>query len=153
MIFVLRQIQEKCREQNMGLYAAFINLTKAFDTVSRDGLWKILSRLCCPPKLLATLQQLHEGQVGQVKHGGGLSDPFPISNGVKQGCVLALTLSAILLSVMLREAKENRGTTYTNSDQGRASSINFASCEWFTSYQWCFVLCLFYMQKRRICNW
>ena len=35
MVFVLRQIQEKCREQNMGLYAVFIDLTKAFDTVSR----------------------------------------------------------------------------------------------------------------------
>ena len=38
MIFVLRQIQEKCREQNVGLYSAFVDLTKAFDTVSRDGL-------------------------------------------------------------------------------------------------------------------
>ena len=37
MIFVLRQIQKKCREQNMGLYAAFVDLTKAFDTVSCDG--------------------------------------------------------------------------------------------------------------------
>ena len=34
MIFVLRQIQKKCREQDIGLYAAFIDLTKAFDTVS-----------------------------------------------------------------------------------------------------------------------
>ncbi|XP_035672024.1 uncharacterized protein LOC118413014 [Branchiostoma floridae] len=31
MIFVMRQIQEKCREQNMGLYAVFVDLTKAFD--------------------------------------------------------------------------------------------------------------------------
>jgi hypothetical protein len=61
MTFVLRQIQEKCREQNMGLYAAFIDLTKAFDTVSRDGLWKILAKLGCPPKFLAILQQLHDG--------------------------------------------------------------------------------------------
>ena len=45
MIFVLRQIQEKCRGQNMGLLIAFIDLTKAFDTVSKDSLWKILSRL------------------------------------------------------------------------------------------------------------
>ena len=50
MIFILRQIQEKCREQNMGLYAAFVDLTKAFDTVSCDGLWKILARHGCPPK-------------------------------------------------------------------------------------------------------
>ena len=62
MIFVLRQIQEKCREQNTGLYAAFVDLTKAFDTVSRDGLWKILARLGCPPNFLTILRQLHEGQ-------------------------------------------------------------------------------------------
>ena len=48
MIFILRQIQEKCREQNMGLYTAFIDLMKAFNTVSRDGLWRILSRIGCP---------------------------------------------------------------------------------------------------------
>ena len=61
MIFVLRQLQEKCTEQNMGLYAAFIDLTKAFDTVSREGLWKVLMKLGCPPKFLEILQQLHEG--------------------------------------------------------------------------------------------
>ena len=38
MIFMLRQIQEKCRKQNISLYAAFIDLTKAFDTISRDEL-------------------------------------------------------------------------------------------------------------------
>ncbi|KAL8561979.1 hypothetical protein ACOMHN_001305 [Nucella lapillus] len=42
MVFVLMQIQEKCREQNTDLYAAIVDLTKAFDTVIRDGLWKIL---------------------------------------------------------------------------------------------------------------
>ena len=61
MIFVLSQIQEKFREQNIGLCAAFVDLTKAFVTVSRDGLWKILGRLGCPPKFLTTLRQLHEG--------------------------------------------------------------------------------------------
>ena len=45
MIFVLRQIQKKCREQDIGLYAAFIDLTKAFDTVSHDRLWKTLACL------------------------------------------------------------------------------------------------------------
>ena len=34
MAFILRQLQEKCREQNKGLYVTFVDLTKAFDTVS-----------------------------------------------------------------------------------------------------------------------
>ena len=87
MIFVLRQIQEKCREQKLGLHAAFVDLTKAFDTVSCGGLLKILARLGCPPKFLTILCQLHEGQQGQVKHSGSLSGRFPISNGVKQDFV------------------------------------------------------------------
>ena len=90
-IFMLRQIQEKFREQNMGLYAAFVDLTKAFDTVSHDGLWKILARLGCPPKFLTILCQLHEGQQGQVKHNGSLLGSFPISSSTKQGCVPAPT--------------------------------------------------------------
>ena len=104
---MLRQIQEKCREQNIGLYAAFVDLTKAFDTVSHGGPWKILAHLGCPPKFLTNLCQLHEGQQGQVKHNGYLSGSFPIFNGVKQGCVLAPTLFSIFFNITLHEAKED----------------------------------------------
>ena len=38
MIFTARQLQEKCQEQNMDLYMTFVDLTKAFDTVGREGL-------------------------------------------------------------------------------------------------------------------
>ena len=41
MIFTARQIQDKCKEQNMDLYSLFVDLSKAFDTVSRPGLWNI----------------------------------------------------------------------------------------------------------------
>ena len=63
--------------------------------------------LGCPPKFLTILRQLHEGQQGQVKHSGSLSGSFPISNGVKQGCVLAPTLFSIFFSITLREAKDD----------------------------------------------
>ena len=72
MVFVLRQLQEKCREQTMGLYATFIDFTKAFDTVSRTGLWLILERLGCPPKFLQMVIELHENQRGQVRLNGDL---------------------------------------------------------------------------------
>ena len=50
MIFTARQLQEKCQEQNVDLYMTFVDLTKAFDTVSRDGLWKIMAKFGCPPR-------------------------------------------------------------------------------------------------------
>ena len=80
---------------------------KGFYTVSREGLWKILARLGCPPKFLRILRQLHEGQMGQVKHNGVPSDSFSIANGTKQGCVLVPTLFSILLSMMIWEAKKD----------------------------------------------
>ncbi len=105
-VFVLRQIQEKCREQNKALYVIFVDLTKAFDKVSRQGLWKILEKLGCQPKFLAMIIQLHEGQLG-VRHSSNLSQPFPIVNGVKQGCVLAPTLFTILFSMMVQQTTED----------------------------------------------
>ena len=38
MIFTARQLQEKCQEQTVDLYMTSVDLTKAFNTVSRDGL-------------------------------------------------------------------------------------------------------------------
>ena len=107
MVFVLRQLQEKCREQIKGLYVTFVNLTKAFDTVSRKGLWQTMERLGCPPKFLNMVIQLHEDQRGQVRLNSDLSDSFPIVNGVKQGCVLAPTLITIFFSMMLKQATED----------------------------------------------
>ncbi|XP_053378677.1 uncharacterized protein LOC128548233 [Mercenaria mercenaria] len=70
MIFSLRQLQEKCREQNQPLYIAFIDLTKAFELVSRDGLFKMLRKIGCPPKLLSIRQnsigrQVMTGEPGE----------------------------------------------------------------------------------------
>ena len=61
MIFSLRQLQEKCREHGKPLYVAFIDLTKAFDLVSRDGLLcKILAKIDCPPTLLSIVKSFHD---------------------------------------------------------------------------------------------
>ena len=40
MVFAARQLQEKCQEQNVDLYMIFVDLTKAFHTVSRE--WQSL---------------------------------------------------------------------------------------------------------------
>ena len=61
MIFSVRQVQEKCIEQNMNLVAVFIDLTKAFDTVNREALWVILSKLgCLTKKFVNLIRQFHD---------------------------------------------------------------------------------------------
>ena len=38
------------------------------------------------------VRQFHDGMLARVQNDGEFSDPFPVTNGVKQGCVLAPTL-------------------------------------------------------------
>ena len=104
MVFSVRQLQEKCREQERTLYMAFIDLTKAFDLVSRDGLFKILERIGCPPTLLSIVKSFHDDMKGTIVHDGSSSEPFDIRSGVKQGCVLAPTLFGIFFAVLLKQA-------------------------------------------------
>ena len=104
MVFSLRQLQEKCREQQQPLLVAFIDLTKAFDLVSKDGLFKILPKIGCPPRLLNIIRFFHEEMKGTGVFDGSTSDLFDIQSRVKQGCVLALTLFGIFFGVMLKHA-------------------------------------------------
>jgi hypothetical protein len=104
MIFSARQIQEKCREQHMDLFIVFIDLVKAFDSVDLSGLWKILVKLEFPTKIVKFIEAFHEGMEAQVVSNGSVSSSFPVTNGAKQGCALALTLFTILFSCILNDA-------------------------------------------------
>ena len=107
MIFTVRQVQEKCLEQNLDLYSVFIDLTKAFDTVNREALWDVLTRYGCPRKFIQIIRLFHVDITGQVLSNGEQSDPFSISNGVKQGCVLAPVLFNLFFTCVLRQAAGN----------------------------------------------
>ena len=91
-VFSLRVLAEKAREYNTPLYMylCFVDLRKAYDSVSRDALWVVLQkRYQVPGKLLRILKALHRDTGGAVRAYGKVSKEFPIKNGVRQGNVLA----------------------------------------------------------------
>ena len=104
MVFSVHQVQEKYIEQNMDLVVVFIDLTKAFDMVSREALWVILSKLGCLTKSVNLICQFRDDMTVQVLSDGEASEPFSISNGVKQGCVLAPILFNLFFICMLNHA-------------------------------------------------
>ena len=104
MIFSLHQVAEKVREKNEELYMVFIDLTKAFDTVNRDALWKVLKKLGIPDNMLNVIISFHDGMRASVVSNGESSDPFNVANVTKQGCVMAPVLFALFFSVMLKYA-------------------------------------------------
>lgn len=85
----------------MPLKSAFIDLTKAFDTVNREALWIVHERIGCPLKFVTMIRLFHDSMTGQVLSSGDVMDTFEISNGVKQGCILALVLFNVIFAFML----------------------------------------------------
>nr|VZI42177.1 unnamed protein product [Spirometra erinaceieuropaei] len=104
IIFAARQLHEKCQEMRTHLYSTFVGLTKAFDTVNREGLWKIMQKFRCPERFTQMVRQLHDGMMARVTDSGAVSEAFAVTNGVKQGCVLAPTLFSLMFSAMLMDA-------------------------------------------------
>ena len=89
MVFMVRQVQEKCREQNQDLYLAFIDLSKAFTTVNHKLLWELLSRLGVPPKFLKG-----------VCIGGVQATPFNVEVEVQQVCFLIHVIFNMFLTTV-----------------------------------------------------
>nr|VZI21262.1 unnamed protein product [Spirometra erinaceieuropaei] len=104
MIFAARHLQEKCQEMRTHLYSTFVDLTKAFDTVNREGLWKIMQKFSSPERFTQMVRQLHDGMMARVTDNGAVSEAFAVTNGVKHGCVLAPTLFSLMFSAMLMDA-------------------------------------------------
>lgn len=71
MPFAACQLQEKCQEQHGDLFVTYVDMNKAFDTVSRDGLWKIVERSGCRP----SISRGHDGDDG--------SEALPVTKGLK----------------------------------------------------------------------
>ena len=87
------------------LVAVSIDLTKVFDTVNREALWMILSKLSCLTKFVILIRHFHDDMTGQLLSDGEASEPFSISNGVKQGCVLAPVLFNLFFTCLLNHVK------------------------------------------------
>ena len=74
MIFSVRQVQEKCNNYNVPLYIAFIDLTKLFDLVNREGLFAILFKISCPTSLFIIMKSFHANTNATVQPDGNISD-------------------------------------------------------------------------------
>ena len=108
MLFTAREHQEKCQEQNVDLYMTFVDLTRAFDTVSRDGLWKLMAKFGCPLRFIAMVRQFQHGMQASIQNDEEYSEPFPVTNGVKQCCVMPPILFSMMFSAMLTDAFSRR---------------------------------------------
>ena len=69
IIFVARQLVEKCREHDESLFVLFVDLKKAYDSVPRSALWCVLEKCGVPTVLLSVVRSFHDGMKAEVRQG------------------------------------------------------------------------------------
>lgn len=86
-IFTLQRIVEKCGELQVLLAVNSIDFSKAFDSVHRSSLWKILFTYGIPPKVMGAIEDIYNTSKCRVRTEDGYSDWFEVVTGARQGSI------------------------------------------------------------------
>ena len=75
---------------------------KAYDSVDRNLLWSVLSRLGVPSQMITVIREFHDGMKACVRSSDETcSKPFDVNQGLRQGCVLSPLLLNIFVATVL----------------------------------------------------
>ena len=102
---------EKRREYNKPLFMCFIDITKAYDSVNRDLLWKVCRKYGVSQKFVNLLKMLYKNSRAKVRVEGELSDSFLIETGVLQGGIPSPTLFNVVFDFIIRKVIGEAGVS------------------------------------------
>jgi len=84
------------REFSQPLWAAYVDLKAAFDSIDRNALWQLLTGLGLPPKMVSYTDTSSCVRIDKCN-----SEWFPILSGVRQGCTVAPDLFVVPTDLLM----------------------------------------------------
>jgi hypothetical protein len=101
-IFCIRQILDKKWEYNGTVHQLYTDFSKAYGSVRREVLYKILLEFGIPRKLVRLIKTCLNETYSKIRIGKHLSGAFPVKNGLKQGDALSPVLFNFALEYDIR---------------------------------------------------
>ena len=96
--FILDTILWKAKALKSKVHLAFLDISKAYDSVNREVLWKKLSSMGFGGRFLSTLKSLYKDDCVDCMVNGLLTKPIFLRRGLRQGCSLSPMLFALYIS-------------------------------------------------------
>jgi hypothetical protein len=126
-IFTLRTVIEQCVEFNKPLHVNFVDFSKAFDSIHRQTLWKILRSYGIPEKMIIMITKFYDNFQACVSVGNNkTSDFFKISTGVRQGCILSPILFILVIDWVMKKTTEDKKRGLQLGILGHLEDLDFA---------------------------
>ena len=107
-ILALRRIIEGVKAHNLSAVITFIDFKKAFDTIHRGKMLRILKAYGLPPNILRAIEAMYTNTRAKIISPDGETEMFDITGGVLQGDTLAPFLFVIVLDYALRKALDGK---------------------------------------------
>ena len=101
-IFIVRHLMQQANEKKMPLSLCFVDFEKAFDSVSRKVMSKIMRHYGVPECFVKIVTDLHDGTHCKVMVDGSLSDAFEVKSGVIQGGILSPLLFIMVIDYVMK---------------------------------------------------
>ena len=95
--FILDTVIWKARSMHKRIYLAFLDISKAYDSINRDILWKKLSAIGIQGDFLATLKSIYSDDNIDCMVNGSPTRPIFLRRGLRQGCSLSPLLFALYI--------------------------------------------------------
>ena len=108
-IFMLRNILEQCNEWRTDIYVNVLDFEKAFDSIHRTSLWKILRQYRIPRKILHIITLFYNNFTCCMQNS---SSSFAVNSGVRQGCVMSSFLFILIIDWIMKNGTEQPGENW-----------------------------------------
>ena len=110
-IFILKSLINKyIHKNNKKIYACFIDLRKAFDSVWRTALLYKLCKMGVGKSFYRVIKQQYLNTKSSLKYKDHISDYFDITRGVKQGDSLSPTLFNIFINDITKGLEDDNSS-------------------------------------------
>ena len=114
-----RIIVEQSIEWNSPLYVNFVDYEKAFDSLDRESLWKLLRHYGVPMKVDNLIPNSYEGLSCRMVYKERSTEKFEVKTGVRQGCPLSPFLFILAID-WITGAVTNRKRNGSSGHCGRS---------------------------------
>ena len=105
---VLKETIYNYRKSKSDVYACFIDISKAFDSVDHEILMNRLIENGVPSIYVDIIKYWYGNQIVQVKYLSCISDEWLIQNGVRQGGVLSGLFFSLYIDSLLKKINNNK---------------------------------------------
>merc|ERR1711895_374408 len=88
----------------MGLFFAFIDFKKAYDSINKRKLIEVLIKFKINPQIINLIVQMYEGDKTTIQL-GRMKETIEVTGGIRQGCSISTFLFKMVTFTMIEDLR------------------------------------------------